>query len=147
MSVTKKKVQAFFDVGIWPISICFSSCYSHAELTKILQSIKGAERWAIGLEGDEKFFKGCWGCALANVIETDGESETLHYITLNEGFDFRNHYHYCQLAHECLHICQFMLPAFLDVNKEIEAVAYTHTFIMDKCLTILKEARVKNSVL
>lgn len=144
---TTKKAFEIFDVGIWPCSICFSAGYTYDQLLTHLKSDEKLEPFAVALDGEAEVFKNSYYCAISRKVERGGHEENLYFISLHNPFDFTNHYNFCQLAHEVLHICQFMLPYFLDMEKEIEAVAYTHTFIMDKCLSVMKQARAKSSVL
>lgn len=39
--------------------------------------------------------------------------------------------HYKILAHELVHAVQFKMPDFLDVTKEYEACAYTHSYLFE----------------
>jgi len=61
----------------------------------------------------------------------------LFYIILTEEFDFSD-YAYCKLAHEVLHICQFILPDILNRDREYECEAYLHTHIMMQCLNQIR---------
>lgn len=61
----------------------------------------------------------------------------MFYIYIGEEFKFTD-YEYCKLAHEVLHICQFLLPDFLDRNREFESEAYLHTHLMEQCLKAIR---------
>lgn len=42
------------------------------------------------------------------------------------------------LAHEVVHLCQFVLPDFIDRGREIEAEAYHHTYFMEEFLKLVE---------
>ena len=69
--------------------------------------------------------------------KTERHAKDLYYIIFTEPFIFTD-YSYSILAHEVLHCTQFLLEPILDIKKEYEAFAYTHTFIMDKCMELIR---------
>ena len=76
------------------------------------------------------------------VLELVYEFDFLSYISVSQIifikiFDFSD-WSMCTLAHECLHITQFMLPEILDRNREYECEAYLHTHIMEQALNKLR---------
>jgi len=57
-------------------------------------------------------------------------------IILKYGFSPSNPENMRTLAHEVLHLCQEFLPTFLDRDKEMEAEAYFHSYIMEKIYSL-----------
>lgn len=133
-----KKGLCFIDTGIFPATIMVSCGFNYSEIKKILTKKKASD-WLAGLSEDEQFLQtGNWK-AMKRVIEYKKFGKrTMFYIIIPELFDFSDH-HYCLLAHEVLHICQFFLPDVLERGREIEAEAYLHTHIMKNCLMELRK--------
>ncbi|MBL8000181.1 MAG: hypothetical protein JNL32_16280, partial [Candidatus Kapabacteria bacterium] len=71
-----------------------------------------------------------WGwvsCANSKAIGND--AGPIAFIVLPNGFKGTK-VDWCALAHECVHICQFILSNMLDRDKEVECEAYFHTYLM-----------------
>lgn len=134
------KIIRWFDAGIWPASIVFCCGFSYDEIIKHFSKVK-ANGWATGISQDKAFIDSDNYFALKRTVENKvtGKEVTYFYIIFRNQFDFSD-FAFCTLAHEVLHICQFMLPDMTNMEREYEAVAYTHTYIMQ---SILKELRKK----
>lgn len=61
-----------------------------------------------------------------------------YFIFLHKGFDHKPE-SYVTLSHEILHLCQFLLPDFINRDVEHEAEAYFHSHIMSQCLECIEE--------
>lgn len=133
------KIIHWLDTGIFPATIMFTLNYKFDEINKYLDKVK-ANDWKMGMSQDRKFFDGKNWCALRRDIENakTGQEMTLFYIHIPRMFNFKDDMDYCKLAHEVLHITQFMMKDFLNPDNEFECVAYTHTHIMQQCLKILR---------
>lgn len=132
------KIIRYLNTGIFPATILFSMGFNYDE---IIKHTKKHGEWGMALRDDKVLVdSGSW-LGLKRVIENvkTGEERTHYYIILPKGFDFSD-YDYIRLAHEVLHICQFMLPDILNRNKEIEAEAYLHSHIMSQCLKEIRAA-------
>lgn len=130
-----KEIQSlgFLNTGIFPVTILFSCGFDYEEIVSICRE-QGGDEWAIGIEEDRQLISEGTKLALRRDIIREGDKDlVLFYIILRDCFDFTD-YSYCTLAHEVLHICQFMLPDILDRNREFECEAYLHTHIMSQCL-------------
>ncbi len=137
---TANKVIVWLDAGIFPATICFCSGFSYDEIMADFKK-KKADQWTLGLSKDKELIDSGNYFALKRSIESSKSAKevSLFYIIITDRFRFSDH-EICKLAHEVLHICQFMLKDILDMERECEAVAYTHTYIMENCL---KELRSK----
>lgn len=133
----KKKQLHTLDAGIFPYKILLSSGFTYDEIIKELKKQK-CDMWALGLRDDKGLIGSGKNFALHRTIThpKHGES-TFFYIIFAEPFKFSD-WSMCKLAHECLHICQFMLPLMLDRSKEFECEAYLHTHIMEQALKKLR---------
>lgn len=133
------KLIHWLDTGIFPVNIMFSMNFTYDEIIKELKN-KKANDWKLGIssEKDKELINGGW-VAMRRDIENTRTNKiiTNFYISLNTQFDFSD-YDYCRLAHECLHITQFMLKDFLDRDREFECEAYLHTHIMQQCLKSIR---------
>lgn len=127
------------NTGIFPGTICFSVGFKYDELYKDLK--KWSSEWCAAIAEDKEFIEGGSCFALRRTVQNEetGKKIHCHYIIFTDYFDFSDH-DMCKLAHECLHIIQFIMPDFLNPEVEIEAVAYTHTHIMKQCLDKLRGA-------
>lgn len=47
-------------------------------------------------------------------------------------------YGYVELAHEMVHVCQFVSKIYFDRSVELEAEAYLHTHLMSQAINFLK---------
>lgn len=137
-SKASNKIIRYLDTGIFPCTVLFSVGFTYDEIIKHLNKTKATE-WALGLSEDKKLVDSGNNFALKRTIENNktGKSVTMFYIILINQFKFTD-YEMCKLAHEVLHICQFMLPEMLDMEREYESVAYTHTYLMQSCLKQLR---------
>lgn len=125
------------DAGIFPFKIMLSSGFSYDEIIKELKKQK-CDEWALGLRDDKELIGSGKNFALHRTITHTKHGESVHfYIIFTDIFNFTD-WSMCKLAHECLHICQFMLPLMLDRNKEFECEAYLHTYLMEQALKKLR---------
>jgi hypothetical protein len=142
MKIKRVKLIRCFRAGSFPPMIMFSIGFSYDEIMKHLKKDK-AKEWIAGIRGEKEFINRVKYCALfREVIDTKGERPTknLYYLIFTEPFMFTDN-SYSILAHEVLHVTQFLLDPILDIKKEYEAFAYTHTFIMNKCLKLIRNAK------
>lgn len=133
------QVIEWLNTGMFSAIIMFSMNFSYEKIIKELKK-KKADDWLLGISGerDKELINGGWVCLRRDIenLKT-GKFKTLFYISLNTQFDFSD-YDYSKLAHEIVHAIQFVLPDFLDRNKEIECEAYLHTHIMMQCLKAIR---------
>ena len=132
------KVLHWLDTGIFPASVLFSYQFEYDEMISLLKR-KRATWWWNGLMDDKGLIDNGNYFGLARDVDNlkTKESKKLFYIIIKEEFKFTD-YEYCKLAHECLHICQFMLPDILKRDREYECEAYLHTHLMDQCLKAIR---------
>jgi len=136
------KIIRYLDCGIFPSTVLFSNGFTYDELYKHLKKT-GAKEWLYGLEGDKKTIDNGKFFALYRNIEHKGHSIQLFYIIFTESFKF-NDSSYTILAHEIIHILQFMLPTLnVDMVIEMESTAYLHSHLMNQCLKELRESSNK----
>lgn len=132
------KGMYWFDTGIFPATVMFIFGYTYDEVISYCKKKKG-DTWAVALSDDRKLFEESNYCAFSRTIENNktGDLKYHYIIKIKERFKFTD-YEYAKLAHEVLHICQFMLPGILNRDRETEAEAYLHTYLMRKCLAALR---------
>lgn len=139
------KVLKWVDFGIFPGECLFSVGMSYDELMRELHiRCKKKDYWIAGIDGEsEHFANGGWfACGRSAYDKKKDITYELYYIIITDQFDFSD-WHFCKLAHEVLHICQFFLRDRLDRNKETEAEAYFHTHIMRQCVDALRAEKNK----
>lgn len=133
----KKRQLHTLNAGIFPFKIMLSSGFTYDEIMKELKKQK-CDQWLAGLKEDKALIEGGKNFALKRTVEHKKHGAvTLFYIIFIKIFDFSD-WSMCTLAHECLHITQFMLPEILDRNREYECEAYLHTHIMEQALNKLR---------
>jgi len=136
MAKKKIKIIRTINTGIFDALILLSVNFNYDELTK-----KIGKEWTEPIANDKELINsGSW-LALSRIMEETKTGKKFHYfyIIIPEMFDFSDK-HMVSLAHEVLHICQFFMKDILDMEREYECVAYTHTHIMKQCLKELREA-------
>jgi len=133
-----EKMIHWLDAGIWPAKVLFSCGYGYDELLQRLKKFN-ADLWALGLRDDKPLIEsGNYFCLKRTFAHPTTKKEaTYFYVILKKQFDFSD-YMYCTLAHELHHLCTFMLPDMLDIQREYEAAAYTHTYFMENILKLLR---------
>ena len=144
MAKKSDKIIEWIDFGIFPGYCMFSVGFTYDEIIKELTELKSKnyndiDNWIDGLQNDKKLIDSGKNFGLSRTLENTKTKETkkLSYILLVDKFGFTD-YEMCKLAHEVLHICQFTLPDFMDVEREYESFAYTHTHLMGQCLKHLR---------
>ena len=94
------------------------------------------EGWRLGLEEDKDLIE-TGGNMLLKRVST---KQSYYYLILKE-FNFTDH-DMAVLAHELIHLCQFLLPEHnVELEKETECVAYFHTYMMNQVLTFLRSIK------
>lgn len=139
MSKTKVvKGVYWFDTGIFPATVMFVFGFTYDELLIELKK-KKAHTWSAALSEDKELMGKSNYLAMKRCLTNTktGKSVDHYIIKIREPFKFTD-FEYCKLAHEVLHVCQYLLPDILDRTKEHEAEAYLHTYLMKKCLTALR---------
>lgn len=124
----KNQSLGYLNTGIFPAIVMFSVGFSHKEIVKVLKDTD-AKDWRKGIRGDLDLIEEAEWLAMKRLWK----GKRLFYIILKDCFNFKD-ISYCKLAHEVLHICQFVLPEMLERDREIEAEAYLHTHLMAQCL-------------
>lgn len=101
----------------------------------ILTNCDQPKEWREALKHiPEYLFENSWGVACKREVK----GVTYTFLFLHKGFDFSDN-DYVRLAHEITHLCQFILPDFLDRNREIECEAYFHSYLMTQVLEVIRE--------
>lgn len=140
------KIIDFVDFGIFvdTIMVVIGFTYEEAvaEMERLIESGDWEDnRWLVAFKdmfADNGFddFEGLTYGSTLNHREK-GFTYRAHILYLPNSFDYTPQA-YTTLAHEVVHLCQFKLRKILDISKEIEAFAYTHSYIMKKILELLK---------
>lgn len=134
------KMIYWLDTGIFTATVMFSVGYKYEEIIAYCKK-KKAIGWdiAISQDSDRRLIESGNAFGLKRTLENTktGKTVTYFFIILTEQFDFSD-WAMVTLAHECLHICQFMLPDMLDRDREYEAEAYFHSYLMTECLKRLR---------
>lgn len=133
------KVQYFLNTGIFPATVCFNCGFTYDEIIGLLKKKKAGD-WMKAIELDKDLIDNGSNFALSRHMRNikNGKEVCYYYIILINRFKFTD-YEMCILAHEILHICQFLLPSILKRDKETEAEAYLHTYLMETILKILRK--------
>lgn len=133
------KILHWLDTGIFPATVLFIHRFSYEETIRLLKE-KKADGWLgafnRAIKSNNLTETGWW--ANWTLMQDRKTKEAANYFFIHiPNFEFTD-YDYCKLAHEIVHIVQFMLPDILDRNREIEAEAYLHTHLMKQCLKVLR---------
>lgn len=133
-----KGILTSLNFGVYPGYCVFAYRYSYDEIIAELKN-QNCNEWVAGLGNDAELLSDGDYFALHRHFDYKGQEKHLYYIILKKKFKFTDQC-YATLAHEVLHICQFYLPRILDRNKEHEAEAYLHTYLMVECLKYIRDA-------
>ena len=125
----------WLDTGIFPATVMFSCGFTYDEIMVELKK-KKATAWIEGISKDKELIDNGKYFSLSRNLENTKNDISLFYIILKPRFTFTD-FEMCILAHEILHTCQFLLPAILNRDREVEAEAYLHTYLMENILKIL----------
>lgn len=123
--------------GSFPGKILFTSGYSFKEVCKELKKQKCNEWLECFKQVEYLFEPNCAGFAATRVLKIDGQEYTCNFLCLRDEFDFSDKHH-ATLSHEAIHIVTYNLSDLLDIVKENEAFAYTHTHILNQCYEALR---------
>jgi len=142
------KILDTLNTGIFPAKVVFSMGFTKDELIAEMKKQKCYD-YVVALEKANVEFASetTLGVVSHRTISgyefKDGATrKEFFFLSLRE-FNFSD-YHMTALAHECVHLCQFILPSFLERDREIEAEAYLHTHLMTQVLKILRESTPKH---
>lgn len=133
-----KCVMSILNFGSFPGKILFTAGYTFDEICKELKKQKCAE-WLQCFETTKYLLDGrSRGFGSERTLEINGKTYYYHFLCLRDIFDFSDQSH-ATLAHEVIHVCSYHLSDLLDLVKENEAFAYTHTHIMEQCYELLRK--------
>jgi hypothetical protein len=121
------------NTGIFPAKVVLSVGFNYKEIISHLKKQK-ANEWAAAISEDETLINS----SKYNAMHRVHKGANYFYIIITRTFDFSD-WDMCMLAHEIVHMCQFILPEILNRDKEIEAEAYLHTHLMDQALKALRK--------
>lgn len=125
------------DAGIFPCRVLFTVAVKHEEILARLKKNKSMD-WYDCVASEGEFYKLPYWAGKRVYTNTKTGQERIYFLFhIGRPFDFSD-WDMVMLAHECLHLCQFMLKDILDRDKEHEAEAYLHSHLMTECLKILR---------
>jgi hypothetical protein len=134
-----KRIISTIQIDVPPIEVMLSVGFSYDEIIKELEEQK-CDQYIAGLGRDKSIIDG--GSFFGLYREMDdtktGKICRLFYLIIKEPFLFRDS-SYCILAHECLHIVQYVMDIVGGLGKEKEFEAYLHTALMSKCLELMRK--------
>lgn len=138
MSKKKKGIKSFFPINFGSFSgTCLVSCgLSIKYIRKHLKKNKNGD-WRKGLKETEEFSSTqlAWGIRIK--VRYKKADRHLYYILLKNPWKYTEE-NYITLAHEAVHICQFVLRDIMNRDEEIECEAYLHSHIMTQVLNKIK---------
>lgn len=120
----------------------FTCGYSFKDICKELRKQKCKEWLECFKQLEYLFEPSCAGFASTRTLKIDGKECTYHFVCLRDEFDFSDKHH-ATLSHEVIHIITYNLSDMLDIVKENEAFAYTHTHILNQCYAVLRRKPTK----
>lgn len=136
---THVKMNRYLNAGIFPFTVMLVVGYNYDELCEALDRTN-AFGWKEAIKEDKDRINSTAYQTMARYVSKDDEPAVEYFfIYLKNQFRFTD-WDMCMLAHEVLHVCQFAMKDILNMEREYEAVAYTHTHLMTQCLKELREA-------
>lgn len=137
------------DSGIWPCAgIIFIQGFSYQEIIENFNN-DNCKNWSEGIKDDKALIDSAKYLAMRRTIYGDKEDPRptdLYYIILQDPFNHEP-IEYAKLAHEVIHICQFIFEVCnAHPIEEKEAFAYTHTHIMEQILKQVTKSEEKINI-
>jgi len=130
-------VMHTLNFGSFPGKIMFTCGYTYDEICKELKKQK-CDEWLQCFETTKNLFHpDCAGFSATRRLTVKGKEYEYNFLHLRDCFDYSEKAH-ATLAHEVIHSVTYQLSTMLDIVKENEAFAYTHTHIMNQCYEVLK---------
>ena len=124
--------------GIFFAKVMFSYKMEYDDIVKELKKQK-QKGWLQGLEMHKDLFdEGAKYFACRSKVKEEDTERLFFYLVYNQDFKFEDDC-YVRLAHECLHLCQFILPDFLNRDREYECEAYLHGHFMTQALDAIRK--------
>lgn len=136
------KVLSTLNFGSFPGKLMFSAGYTFDEVCRELNKQKCPEWLQAFKECEYLAIPACAGFASKRYIHIKGKEYEYNFVFMRDVFDFSDQSH-SYLSHEVIHICTFQLSPMLNIVKETEAFAYTHTHILTQCYKVIRDARKK----
>ncbi len=137
-----KSVIHTLNFGSFPGKVFFTTGYSFDEICKELTKQKQVD-WLAAFKNSKYLFdSAAVGYAYKTSVEVKGRELTYMFLVLKKSFDFSDYMHSI-LSHELIHLCTFNLKDMLDIVKENEAFAYTHTHMLTQCYEVLRQKPTK----
>jgi hypothetical protein len=133
------KTLTWIDMGCFPGTCLLSSGHDYDSLKGELEKLEAAN-WFTPLSRIKSDINNpeISGSAFRKLFKRKGQSSVVfYYLIMKDPFDFSDQA-YITLAHECLHIVQYVLVPILNRDNEAEAEAYLHSHLMAQCLSALR---------
>ena len=135
------KAMSTLNFGSFPGKIMFTAGYSFEEACKELKKQK-CNDWLECFKQTEYLFEPtCAGFASTRILSVKGKEYTFNFVCLRDEFNFSDKHH-ATLSHEVIHICTHQLKDMIDIVRENEAFAYTHTHILNQCYEVLRNKKL-----
>lgn len=135
--VVSKAVLHMVNFGSFHGKILFTAGYTYDEICKELKKQK-CDEWLVAFENTKYLWgKDVAGFSSLQTVSINGKEYESCFVCLRDVFDFSDKAH-ATLSHEVIHICTHNLSNMLDIVKENEAFAYTHTHILNQCYDVLR---------
>lgn len=136
----KVSASGIINFGSFPGKCFFSTGYSFDELCQQLENQKCVD-WLAALKNSKYLYDSeNAGYVFHTEVKVKGRLLTYMFLILKKPFDFSDWAHQI-LSHEAIHLVTFNLSNMLDIVKENEAFAYTHTHILDQCYSMLRNKK------
>lgn len=136
------KVLETLNFGSFPGKIMFSAGFTFDEVCEELKKQR-CTNWLIAFKACKHLTgKDVAGFSAKQFVEIKGKEYDFCFVFLRDVFDFSDRHH-AVLSHEVIHICTHHLSPMLDIVKENEAFAYTHTHILTQCYNAVRSAKKK----
>lgn len=137
MDKKEYKLCQSINLGSFPGICSLSIGYTYDELIDQYKEW-GSTGWAEAISMDKELIDDSTWIAMVRIVERPGEKDTHYYfIIIKEWFDFSDNA-YTYLAHEVHHVVTFALGDALNLAREYEAAAYTHTHVMRQILEAIR---------
>lgn len=132
------KIISTLNFGSFPGKIMFSAGYTFDEVCVELKKQKCGGWLSAFKQCRYLTDPGIAGFSSKRYLDIKGKEYEYCILFLRDEFNFSDRHH-AVLSHEVIHICTHHLSTMLDIVKENEAFAYTHTHILTQCYKVIRE--------
>lgn len=133
----RKSAIGFVDTGIYPYEVLISSNYTSEYIESWLSENTGDVAYKMSLNTVDLDAYTCKTISSTCQFESEHLFVEPRYIVILNNLNLKNVESHISIAHECLHLVQFISNEVHSLGRELEGEAYLHSYLMRKIYSLL----------